>query len=221
MDPNEQRLHPVRTSPPSRTWLTTKLALTSLSIFCCIVVLGISIGLAVDPDVQSYVVVWTAPQAGAALLWSIAESATLCALRAPKPTHRGIHPGAHVAVQLLLWLSFGAGLGLTARLLKFAVAFTASDDPDVYPEYNAYYYGENEDNYEYYSDSYIHSMEALVAFLVFLIIIHLFLFARACVETVNIKRDRKTKAAAIIELRQTTRLSNKDKQEEDVEPTMA
>ncbi|KAI1767786.1 hypothetical protein GGR53DRAFT_463047 [Hypoxylon sp. FL1150] len=216
MDPNQQRPHPDRTSPPSsQTWLVTKLVLASLSIFCCIVVLGISIGLAADPAVQSYIVVWTAPQAGAALLWSAAESASLCALRV-RPKRRDIHPGAHVAVHLLLWLSFGAGLGLTARVLKFAVAFTASDGSEAY---RAYYYGDDDDGYEYYSDSYIHSMDALVAFLALLIIIHLVLFVRACVETIHIKRQRKTNAAENIELHQA-RLSHKDKQE-DVKPSMA
>ncbi|KAI1774866.1 hypothetical protein F4818DRAFT_441691 [Hypoxylon cercidicola] len=216
-DPNQQRLHPARTFPSNRTWLVTKLALTSLSIASCIIVLGISIELAVDPAVQSYIAVWTAPQAGAALLWSVADLVTSCAQR-PKSSHRSIHPGAHVAVQLLLWLGFGAGLGLTTHILTFALDFTAEDDPVAYPEYHAYYYGDND--YEYYSNSYVHSMEALVAFLALLIIIHVFLFARACVET--IKRYRTTNMGATIELQQT-RLSSKDKleRESDVEPNMA
>lgn len=176
MDPNQPRsYHPARTVPSNRTtWLVTKLVLTSLSIISCIIVLGISIALAVDPTVQSYIAVWTAPQAGAALLWSATDLVTSCAQR-PKSNRRTIHPGAHVAVQLLLWLGFGAGLGLTAHILKFALAFSALDDPVAYPEYYAYYYGrsDNGDDFEYYSDSYVHSMEALVAFLAFLTFVRL------------------------------------------------
>lgn len=211
MDPNQQWSYPVRATPSNRTWLVIKPVLTSLSIVSCIIVLGISIALAVDPTVQSYIAVWTAPQAGVALLWSVTDLVTSCAQRS-KSNNRTIHPGAHVAVQLLLWLGFGTGLGLTAHILKFALTFSALDDPEAYPEYYAYYYGRNDngDDFEYYSNSYVRSMEALVAFLAILIIIHLLLFVRACVETT--KQRKTVKAAANIELRQT-RLPSKDKQE--------
>lgn len=146
----------------------TKIVLTSVSIASCAIVLGISIALAVDPSIQSYIVVWTAPQAAVALFWSAAtELATTCAWRS-KSTQRGIHPGAHVAIQLLLWLGFAAGLGLTAYVLADALVFLSFDGWEMYPEYHNYYYEDDGDGYEYYSKFYMRSMKALVAFLALL-----------------------------------------------------
>ncbi|KAI0844426.1 hypothetical protein F5Y00DRAFT_200019 [Daldinia vernicosa] len=168
-----------------REWSANKIVLVSLSIASCAIVLGISIALAVDPDVQSYIVVWTAPQAGAALLWSGIDLATTYAGRI---NHRLIHPGAQVAVQLLLWMGFCVGIGLTAYILSWALAFSSSDDRDAYPEYYEYYHGDNNDYYEYYSKSYIRSMEALVAFLAILIIVHFLLFFSASMKVARRKK---------------------------------
>jgi hypothetical protein len=144
---------PARVAPPySRAWHITKIVLLSFSMICCIVVLGISIALVVDPDIQSFEVVWVAPQAGIGLCWSIAELITICA----RFGHRGIHPGAHVALHLLLWLGFSAAVGLTAYLLSFAL------ECDYYCRNNYYYYN-------YYSDTYISSEQALLAFLSLLV----------------------------------------------------
>ncbi|KAI0380574.1 hypothetical protein F5Y04DRAFT_256994 [Hypomontagnella monticulosa] len=160
-----------------RAWPVTKIALITLSIIFCGIVLGISIALAADPAIQSYIVVWTAPQAGAALLWTVADLITTIG-------SRGIHPGAHVAIHLLLWMGFGVGLGLTAYILSFVLVFTSFDERDTYSEYYENYYGQGgERGRVYYSESYVRSMESLVAFLALLIIVHFSLFVRACVET--------------------------------------
>lgn len=168
-----------------QSWSANKIVLVALSITSCAIVLGISIALAVDPDIQSYIVVWTAPQAGAALLWSGIDLATTYAGRI---NHRLIHPGAQVAVQLLLWMGFCVGIGLTAYILSWALTFASSDDRDAYPEYYEYYHGDNNDYYEYYSKSYIRSMEALVAFLALLIIVHFLLFCSACIKIAQRKK---------------------------------
>lgn len=167
----------------NRIWPLARIVLTSLSTAFCVVVLGVSIALAADPAVQSYVVVWTAPQAGAALLWSGIEIVT--AYTGGK-SRRDIHPGAHLVVQLLLWLGFSAGVGLTACILGFALSF---DDSDPYPE-NYDYYGRG--GYEYYSQYYVHSMEAVIAFLSLLIIVHFLLFVGACVGTSRRRGSRNT-----------------------------
>ncbi|KAI0160856.1 hypothetical protein GGR52DRAFT_149740 [Hypoxylon sp. FL1284] len=210
---DQQRPRPVRASPPSTSGHTrplVKLVLTLLSVTSCIIVLAISIALATDSSIQSYIVVWTAPQAGAALWWSVTGLVSARTQPSkPDRTDADIHPGAHVAVHLLLSLGFGAGLGLTARILKFALAFTTLDDPEAYPEYYAYYYSNDDDGYEYYSNFYIRSMETLVAFLSLLIIIHFLLFVNACREV--LKRDRTTSAEAVLEPQQA-RLPSKDKQ---------
>ncbi|KAI1133996.1 hypothetical protein F5Y05DRAFT_250244 [Hypoxylon sp. FL0543] len=195
------------------TWGLIKVALTSLSVACCAIVLGISIALAAKPDIKSYVVAWTAPQAGVALVWSGVD---LITARIRRQNRRNIHPGAHVAVHLLLWLGFGVGVGLTAYMLAFALVFVGSGDRNVYSEY---YDNEHDDGgYDYYTDYYIRSMEALVAFLALLYgLIHISLFARACVETNRLGRARITQRQAHypMEPLQSARLSEKGEEQEE------
>ncbi|KAI1467669.1 uncharacterized protein F4812DRAFT_404693 [Daldinia caldariorum] len=168
------------------TWSVTKAVLVALSTAFCAIVLGISITLIVDPAIQSYVVVWTAPQAVAALFWSAID---LAATYAGSTSRRPIHPGAHAAVHLLLWLGFGVGIGLTAYILSWALEVSGSDDRDAYPEYYEYYHGGDINNYfEYYSKSYIRLMEVLVAFLALLTIVHFLLFFSACRGVVQRRR---------------------------------
>ncbi|KAI1480051.1 hypothetical protein F4774DRAFT_92999 [Daldinia eschscholtzii] len=170
----------------SQTWSATKIALVALSIASCAIVLGISIALVVNPDIQSYIFVWTAPQAGAALLWSGID---LAATYAGRTNRRAIHPGAHLAVQLLLWMGFVVGIGLTAYILSWALELSSSDDRNAYPEYYEYYHGDDDiDYYEYYSESYIRLMKVLVAFLALLIIVHFLLFFLACRKVVQRRR---------------------------------
>ncbi|KAI1804935.1 hypothetical protein F4811DRAFT_552427 [Daldinia bambusicola] len=170
----------------SGTWSMTNAVLVALSITFCAIVLGISIRLIVDPDIQSYIVVWTAPQAVAALFWSGID---LAATYARRTNRRAIHPGAHAAVHLLLWMGFTVSVGLTAYILSWALEVSSSDDRDVYPEYYEYYHGDDISRYyEYYSRSYIRLMEVLVAFLALLIIVHFLLFFSACRRVVQCKR---------------------------------
>ncbi|KAM0806533.1 hypothetical protein AB5N19_06869 [Seiridium cardinale] len=153
-----------RVIPYSRPWQITKIVFHSLSIVFSIIVLGISIALVVDPDVnQSYQIIWVAPQAGIALIWSIAELITICARRG-----RGIHPGAQVALHLLLWLGFLVAVGLTSWLVAFA------QECDYYCR--EYYY-------DYNGGQYFSSIQAELAFLALLALVHFILFVRACVET--------------------------------------
>ncbi|OTA55585.1 hypothetical protein K449DRAFT_399912 [Hypoxylon sp. EC38] len=180
--PNHQRQW-TQTTRFGGVWGVSRIVLTSLSIACCTIVLGISTALVVNPAIKSYVIVWTAPQAGAALLWSGVELITACL---GKEGLRVIHPGAHAAVHLLLWLGFGVAVGLTAYILDFALVFIGSGDSNAYFEYYNNYY--EEDGHGYYSEYYIRSMEALVALLALLIITHISLFARACVELIKCGR---------------------------------
>ncbi|KAI0139884.1 hypothetical protein F4776DRAFT_614551 [Hypoxylon sp. NC0597] len=198
-----------RTTRFDCVWGVRRIVLTSLSIACCVIVLGVSIALAANPAIKSYIIVWTAPQAGAAILWSGVELITACLGRKGQ---RIIHPGAHVVVHLLLWLGFGVAVGLTAYILDFALLFVGSSDSDAYLEYYNHYY--EDDGHGYYSEYYIRSMEALVALLAFLVIIHISLFACACVET--IKCGRMTGAPRQpdhpMEPLQSARLSKKDEE---------
>ncbi|KAH8195077.1 hypothetical protein TruAng_010753 [Truncatella angustata] len=138
---------PPRVIPYSKPWLITKIVFYSLSIIFSIVVLGISIALVVDPGIyQSYQIIWVAPQAGVALVWDIAELITICA----RGKKRGIHPGAHVALHLLLWLGFCAAVGLSAWLVAF----------ELECDYYCRYYYDYED-----SSGYLSVMQAELAFL--------------------------------------------------------
>ncbi|KAI5862485.1 hypothetical protein GGS23DRAFT_610133 [Durotheca rogersii] len=194
--------------PCSRAWYVAKLVLTSFSVACGAIVLGLSVSLAVDPAVQSYIAVWSAPQAGAAVLWSGAELVALFfrAVRARRPSSDeapaaaeggrrpsgGIHPGAHVAVQLLLSLGFAAGTGLTAYLHAFALSFMEPGARDAYPGYWDYYYNDEGSGGDggYYSKSYVDAVAVLVAFLTLLTITHLVLFVRSCAETAQRERAK-------------------------------
>ncbi|KAK8029855.1 hypothetical protein PG993_011146 [Apiospora rasikravindrae] len=151
----------------SRPWHNTKLVLLSMSIVFSIIVIGISIALAVNPTILSLQVIWVAPEAAVAIIWSVAEFVTLCA----RKNQRGIHPGAHVALHLLLWLAFVVAAGLTAYLVALNV------------EYDYYY--SSSYRYSRYSSIkfYVRTLQAELAFLILLIITHFTLFVRACVET--------------------------------------
>lgn len=167
MDPNQPQLHnqpqyqpypqqyqqaPRQYIPHSKPWHITKIVLYSLSIAFCVIVLGLSIALVVDSEYyQSSQIIWVAPQAGAALIWDIAELITVCA----RSGKRGIHPGAHVALHLLLWLAFICATGLTAWILVYA--------------YECDYYCRYYSNDDYYSSSpYFPIIQAELAFLALL-----------------------------------------------------
>ncbi|KAH9904037.1 hypothetical protein F4778DRAFT_78213 [Xylariomycetidae sp. FL2044] len=184
MDPNQaqQPYQPYYQQPPrvvpqiSKPWQITKIVFASLSIVFSIILLGISIATTAGADLLSYVAVWTAPQAGIAIIWSTAELITICA----RAGHRGIHPGAHVALHLLLWLGFCVAQGLNGFILASSLAYNAYYDS--YDDYYSDYYGY--DDYDYsYSPRYISYLQAVLAFTALLIIVHFFLFVRACVET--------------------------------------
>ncbi|KAH8649938.1 hypothetical protein BX600DRAFT_554390 [Xylariales sp. PMI_506] len=164
--------------PYSRAWHITKIVLYVFSLIFSVVVLGVSIGLVVDPAIESIQIIWIAPQACVAICWGVAELITICA----RSGHRGIHPGAHVALHLLLWIGYSASIGLTAYFLAFAL------ECDYYCSYYDYY--------DYYSSNYLGSLQALVAFSALLVLIHFILFVRACVETSQ--RNRMTSAMVVM-----------------------
>lgn len=62
------------------------------------------------------------------MIWDVAEAICILARRG----HRGIHPGAIVAIDLLLWLGFIAGTVMFALYHLFVDTYTSS----------SYYYDE-------------------------------------------------------------------------------
>lgn len=144
---------PAQQPPPvSRPWHNAKIALHAISIVFCLILIGISAALAANPRVLSFQIVWVAPEAAAALLWSAAELITVCVRKGQR---RGIHPGAHVALHLLFWLAFLAAAGLTAYVVAVYV-----DEQSYYSSYR----------YSRYASLgfYLRSMQAELAFLILL-----------------------------------------------------
>jgi uncharacterized membrane protein YhaH (DUF805 family) len=162
----QQQQLPPPVLPYSRAWHITKIMFHTLALVFSIVAVGLSASLINYFYYESYIIIWTAPQAVISICWSVAELITVCVRRA----HKGIHPGAHVALHLLLWLGFAAACGLNGFFLGYALI----DDYSYY-----YGYGSRYDSYSTYTGL----MQGVVAMCALLFLIHFFLFVRACIET--------------------------------------
>ncbi|KAH7170653.1 hypothetical protein EDB81DRAFT_174700 [Dactylonectria macrodidyma] len=152
-----QQQFQTRPPPPhisSNGMYATKLVLRIFSMISAIVLIGISASVAVSWDYVALVIL--VPPAGVALIWDVAESICLCARRG----HRGIHPGAIVGVDLILWL------GYIVAVVFFGIIWGANGD---------YYYS------YYYSSS--TNYRALIGFGAVEVILHITLFIIGCYET--------------------------------------
>jgi hypothetical protein len=70
-------------------------------------------------------------------MWDVAELITICARR----SHRGIHPGANVALDLLIWLGAAASVALLGIFLSMAATnYRPRGSYSYYDSYNYYYY---------------------------------------------------------------------------------
>ncbi|CAM1506543.1 Fc.00g061840.m01.CDS01 [Cosmosporella sp. VM-42] len=162
-----QKPLPVYTSPKGM-W-ASKLSLRIVSMIFSIVLIGISTSMSSDGyDITPIVLM--VPPAALALLWDFSESICLCV----RGGHRGIHPGACVGLDLIIWLGF-AIISILFGLFGYA----------------SYWYHEAY-RYDYYGNDYSSSLtlnRADIAFGAVLTLIHFALFVIACYET-N-KRNRK------------------------------
>ena len=69
-------------------------------------------------------------QSAVALVWSISESVCLMVLKG----HRGVHPGAIVGVDLIIWLSLVGGaiaVGIFRTSLYYVTGWTSSGGTQV------------------------------------------------------------------------------------------
>ncbi|KAI1379504.1 hypothetical protein F4677DRAFT_334417 [Hypoxylon crocopeplum] len=196
-----------RSIPPvsSRSWLIAKVALQALSLACCAIVIGLSVATTWEDG--SGVGILTIPIVVATAAWTIAELVTQCVRRRRAPG-RGIHPGAHVGVQLVIFLAMIFLLFYSCMLWKSVqrslVACNEwprqSPDSDWVVQGNTPV-GNDRDQYwtgfycpESYreminSPSYRSSVQAIIAFCALLWVIHFSLFVRACVETQRRNRE--------------------------------
>ncbi|KAG7286270.1 hypothetical protein NEMBOFW57_008578 [Staphylotrichum longicolle] len=98
-----QEQPPKYVSPPG-TW-KTKLALRLASLVFLVIIAGIGGSLAATPRVEvlSIMVLALVPALAITFIWDVAEA--ICILK--RGGNRGIHPGAIVAIDLLVWLGWG------------------------------------------------------------------------------------------------------------------
>ncbi|KAK4246308.1 hypothetical protein C7999DRAFT_42231 [Corynascus novoguineensis] len=86
---------------PRGTW-TTKLALRILQFALALSIIGCAASSAFW---SANALVFITPQAAFSVVWTIADGIAIVV----RGGHRGIHPGANVGVDLLLWLGFLVG----------------------------------------------------------------------------------------------------------------
>jgi hypothetical protein len=161
----------------------SKLALRIIQFVLAIAIIGCA-GSIISTGIWSVLtLVVIMPQAAVSAIWSLAEG--ICILA--RAGHRGIHPGANVALDLLLWLGLVAGTVLL-WLLGVATLLVSSSSSWLY-DYNRDY--DSRYDYSGVSDaiSRVAAMgQALIGLGATLTILHFTTFVIACVETS--KRNR-------------------------------
>ncbi|KAI1386641.1 uncharacterized protein F4822DRAFT_322691 [Hypoxylon trugodes] len=103
------------TSASSRRWLIAKLVMQGLSLIFCIVVIGLSVATSWDGTLG--VGMLLIPISAATAAWNIAEFVTLY-FRRKSACGRGIHPGAHVGAQLVIFLVMILGVFFAVSLWR-------------------------------------------------------------------------------------------------------
>ncbi|CAJ0550253.1 Ff.00g101830.m01.CDS01 [Fusarium sp. VM40] len=168
-----QQWAPPRVEEP-KAWMITKLTLHGLNILSCVIGLGLT-GALRSVQTLGLIALGACPIFVVAMIWSIAEILT----RFGRKWKAGIHPGAHVAVSLLIWLGAAVVGGLESTLSSYYSSFDYLDedceyDPDVR-------------RYVCTSSDKVSSKRALfVALSVFTCLVwlwHFILFVGACIDT--------------------------------------
>lgn len=178
---------PVRPLPQqSSAYIATRLGLTALSLVWGIVIIGLTSALLSDGDSASNVAWYAYPVSIVSVLWNAAELITYF-VRKRKQVPRGIHPGAHVGLHLILWLVGAFSILLTTTVLYSAMYGLRScqhqdDDPDSYSYYGYSYCGEFQP-YDHYESSVLPAIRGLLAIFALWTINHFVLFVLACIDT--------------------------------------
>ncbi|KAF9770338.1 hypothetical protein IL306_012149 [Fusarium sp. DS 682] len=171
--PAQQQWTPPRV-PETKAWMITKLALHGIDIVCCIVGLGLT-GALRHVETLGLVALGACPLFVVAMIWDIAEFAT----RFGRKWKAGIHPGAHVAISLLIWLSAAIVGGLESTFSAYYSDFGYLDEDCEYDP--------DERRYVCTSSDKVSSKRSLfVALSVFTCLIwlwHFILFVGACIDT--------------------------------------
>lgn len=168
-----------RMIPFDKNWYWGKIVLTAASLIFCIISLGISISISIGPGYGSWNITayWVAPFVIITAIWDIAELITIfaCGKRDGAQHRRGIHPGAHVGVDLLIWLA-----GLFCALLQVMAYFSAksqlrncqeeeaNEDSSSSSSYRYYYYCDDDEYALLSTGKYVPAIAAIMAFIALL-----------------------------------------------------
>lgn len=185
-------------TPYDKEWLRVKFVLTILSILLCIILLAFAIVMASpgSPSVyRDYVALWAVPFTVVIIAWDFTEIITVCtcgsritpgAAAGGVRVRRGIHPGAHVGVDLIIWLA-GVFCIFIATLQMVSGEDRIQDCAEYLSRSNTsswYYRRCSQAEYDFLlRGNYLGLLRATVAFVCLITAVHFFIFVRACIET--------------------------------------
>ena len=191
---------PVRVLPAyNKPWVLCKHVLTGLSLCWAIIIFSLAILFTVQEGYGSLVGIYALPISIVAMGWNAAELITFF-VRSRKLTgngdrvRRGIHPGAHVGLHLVLWLACVFGVLMALMQLISVARWTArcgdyvddDDDDDYYYNPCTSYYIEDWAT----MGSYLPAYRAYLAVWCLALINHFVLFVLACIDTHQRNRMR-------------------------------
>ncbi|KAI1436153.1 hypothetical protein GGR50DRAFT_259804 [Xylaria sp. CBS 124048] len=192
---------PVRQLPQlSSTYLTTRLGLTVLSSVWDIIIIALTSVLLSQGGPSAEVALYAYVFVGLSIIWNVAELITYF-VRSRKQVQRGIHPGAHVGVHLILWL-----FGLLAFFGNIAIySITAHEvdncgEPQSGGDDNDFYVNDDDfcsefESLDRYQSFILPLFRAFMAIYAIWLINHFVLFILACIET---HRRNRLKRAAVV-----------------------
>ncbi|KAH8176700.1 hypothetical protein LIA77_05118 [Sarocladium implicatum] len=146
---------------PKPMWVS-KLTLRIISIVLALILIGVSASLGTTWEHSPAAIVFFLPTACTSLIWNIAEGICLVV----RGGHRGIHPGACVGVDLILWLGFSS----------CSIMFTLFGYGYLMYRYEAHFGYDN-------ADKYYALNRVAISFGFIEVLPHFALFVIACVET--------------------------------------
>ncbi|KAI1180698.1 hypothetical protein F4777DRAFT_259145 [Nemania sp. FL0916] len=187
--PNQQFAYgsPVRPVPRQSTgYIATRLGLTALSSVWGIIIIALASVLVGSTSEAAYVSWYSYAIAVASILWNSAELITYCA-RVRSGVQRGIHPGAHVGLNLIFWLIGAFAVLLTVevyRSIENEVERCSNRNKNVFDTPDWYdYYCDDDTSMDEYQQTIIPVLRALIAVFSFWVLNHLVLFVLACIDT--------------------------------------
>ncbi|KAF4449569.1 hypothetical protein F53441_7135 [Fusarium austroafricanum] len=171
--PVQQQWTPPRV-PETKAWMITKIALHGVDIVSCIIGLALT-GAIRRTETLGLIALGACPIFVVAMIWDIAEIAT----RFGRKWKAGIHPGAHVAMSLFIWLAASVVGGIESTLSFYWSDFDYLDESCEYDR--------REGRYVCTNTGKVASKHALfVALSVFTCLVwlwHFILFVGACIDT--------------------------------------